>query len=108
MGKDLKSSISRKLGRAPFIIIYDSVSGKYDSFENPGFIIQDGSGQKSTEIILKNNLDVLLVEEIGRKAYSVLQKEHVKIQLLKAGGTVKSSINRYLKKSRDLKNSLNF
>jgi predicted Fe-Mo cluster-binding NifX family protein len=100
MGKDLKSSISRKLGRAPFIIIYNSVSGEYDSIENLGFKIQDGSGQKSTEIILQNNIDVLLIEEIGRKAYSVLQKEHIKIQLLNSGGTVKSAINKYLKKKK--------
>lgn len=101
MGKDIKSSISRKLGRAPFIIIYDSVSGKYDSVENPGFQIQDGSGLKSTEIILQNNIDVLFIEEIGRKAYSVLQKEHIKTQLLNSGGTVKSAINKYLKKTGD-------
>ncbi len=47
MGKDLKSSISRKLGRAPFIIIYNSVSDEYDSIENPGF---QNSGWFGSEI----------------------------------------------------------
>lgn len=97
MGKDLKSSISRKLGRAPFIIIYDSISDEYSFVENPGFKIQDGSGLKSAEIILRNKLDVLLVEEIGRKAYSILIKEHVDIRLLNSRGTVKSAIEKCLK-----------
>lgn len=97
MGKDLNSSISRKLGRAPFIIIYDSTSGGYDFVENPGFKIQDGSGLKSAKLILQNNLDILLVEEIGPKAYSILMKENVEIHLLKSSRTVKSAIKEYLK-----------
>lgn len=98
-GDSLTSLTSDTLGRAPFLIIYDSSTGEYDSFENPGFQIQDGSGLKASDIVLKNNSDVLLTKEIGRKSYSSLQKEHVKIQLLKSSGTVKSAINKYLKKS---------
>ncbi len=98
-GKDVTSPISDTLGRAPFLIIYDSSNGEYHSIENPGFRVQDGSGLKASDIILKGKVDVLLTREIGRKSYSVLQKEHIKIQLLSSGGIVKSSINKYLKKS---------
>lgn len=97
-GKTLTSPLSDTLGRAPFLIIYDSSSGDYDSMENPGFQIQDGSGLKASEIILEKSADVLLTREVGRKSYSVLQKEHIKIQLLNSGGSVKSAINKYLKK----------
>ena len=97
-GETLTSPISDTLGRAPFILIYESSTGEFDSIENPGFQIQDGSGLKASDILLKNDADVLLTKEIGRKSYSVLQKEHIKIQLLKSSGTVKSAINRYLKK----------
>ena len=98
-GETLTSPISDTLGRAPFILIYESSTGEFDSVENPGFQIQDGSGLKASDILLKNDADVLLTKEIGRKSYSVLQKEHIKIQLLKSSGTVKSAINNYLKKS---------
>ena len=98
IGENLASFISGTLGRAPFIIIYDSTSKEYDSIENPGFQTQDGSGLKATEIIIQNNSDVLLTKEIGRKAYSVLLTEHIKIQILKSSGTVKSAIKKYLKK----------
>jgi len=98
-GRELTSPVSDTLGRAPFLIVYDSSKGKYDSIENPGFQIQDGSGLKASDIVLKSKADVLLTREIGRKSYSVLQKEHIKIQLLSSSGTVKSAINKYLKKS---------
>lgn len=97
-GETLTSLISETLGRAPFLIIYDSTNGKSDCIENPGFQIQDGSGLKAAEIIIENSPDVLLTKEIGRKAYSVLQKEHIKIQLLNSSGTVKSAIKKYLHK----------
>ena len=97
-GESLTSPVSNTLGRAPFLIIYDSLNEKYNSFENPGFQIQDGSGLKATDIILQNDVSVLLTREVGRKAYSTLQKEHVIINLLKANGTVKSAIKKFLKK----------
>ena len=97
-GVSLTSPVSDTLGRAPFLVIYDSTDGKYESIENPGFQIQDGSGLKASDIILKNDVEVLLTREIGRKSYSVLQKEHVKIQLLKSSGTVKSAVKKFLKK----------
>jgi len=97
-GESLTSPVSNTLGRAPFLIIYDSLNEEYASFENPGFQIQDGSGLKATDIILQNNVGVLLTREVGRKAYSTLQKEHININLLKAEGTVKSAIKKFLKK----------
>lgn len=98
-GKELESLMSRYLGRAPFVIIYDSDTGEYDSYENPGFKVQDGSGLKATDIILQNYAGVLLTREVGRKAYSILQKEHIKLCLLDSSSTVKSALSKFLKNS---------
>jgi predicted Fe-Mo cluster-binding NifX family protein len=97
-GEKLTSPLSDTLGRAPFLIMYDSSTGEYNSIANPGFQFQDGSGMKASKIILENNVDVLLTKEIGRKSYSVLLKEHMKIELIKSGGTVKSAIKKYLER----------
>lgn len=97
MGKTLDAIISESLGRAPFIIIYDVDSQKYECFGNPGFTLKDGSGLKVTELILENKASILLTREIGTKAYSVLMKEHIDIQILNLSGTVKSVLNKYLK-----------
>jgi predicted Fe-Mo cluster-binding NifX family protein len=96
-GQKLTSLISSTLGKAPFIIIYNNQTTGFQSFANLGFNLQDGSGLQAAEIITKNNVDVLLTKEIGRKAYSVLMKEHIDVHLLKSGGTIKSVINKFLK-----------
>lgn len=93
-GKDL---ICSSFGRCPFIIIYEADSEKYTAYVNPGASLLDGSGLKATEVILQNNADILLTLEIGKKAYSVLRKENVDVQLLKSGGTVKAVINKFIK-----------
>jgi len=72
LGETLESFVSKTFGRAPFIIIYDSKTYKHNFYINEGLKIQDGSGLKAVEIILKNNVNVLLTQEIGHKAYSVL------------------------------------
>jgi len=98
MGKLSASSVSSSLGRSPFIVIYDDKTKKYSSLSKSGFNVQDGSGIRTANLIIRNNIDVLLTMEIGRKAYSVLMKEHVDIHLLSSGGNVKSVINKFLKK----------
>ncbi|AFH48824.1 Hypothetical protein IALB_1113 [Ignavibacterium album JCM 16511] len=96
MGKTLDAFVSDSLGRAPFIIIYDVETQKFESCENPGFTLKDGSGLKVSEIILENKATILLTREIGTKAYSVLMKEHIDIHLLNSGGTVNSAIKKFL------------
>ena len=100
MGKNTESFVSNSFGRSPFIIIYNDETGKYDYFENIGFKLKDGSGIKAAELIIQNSADVLLTREIGRKTYSVLMKEHITINLLNISGTVKSTLNKYLKKRK--------
>jgi predicted Fe-Mo cluster-binding NifX family protein len=97
-GKTLNSLVSDNLGRSPFIIFYDGESKKYDCIENIGSQVQDGSGLKVTELILQNNAEILLTREIGRKAYSVLMREHIDVHLLNSVVTIKSAINRFLTK----------
>jgi predicted Fe-Mo cluster-binding NifX family protein len=97
-GKTLESFASSNFGRSPFIIIYDDETKKYNSFENIGFKINDGSGLKAAEIIIFNKLNILLTKEIGRKAYSVFMAEHIDINILSLSCTVKSAIKKNIKK----------
>ena len=98
MGNTPDSLISDSFGRCPFIIIYDEEDKKYRALENPGAKVQDGSGLKAAEVLIKNKVDILLTLEIGRKAYSVLSKEHIDVSLLKSTSTIKSLINKFINK----------
>ena len=106
MGKSPDALMSESFGRCPFIIIYDNESRTYNSFENMGAKVQDGSGLRAAEILIQNKVNRLLTVEIGRKAYSVLSNEHIAINILKSTGKVKSLINKFLKKEQKI-NRLN-
>lgn len=97
-GKTPSSYINENLGHAPFIAMYNSEIQEYTFIKNPGFQIRDGSGLKAADILIRNKTNILLTKEVGRKAYSVLMKEHIKVHLLSSTGTVKSTIKKYLKK----------
>ncbi len=97
MGETANDLISSSFGRCPFIIIYEVESERYTTFVNPGANLLDGSGLKASEIIIRNNAGTLLTLEIGKKAYPVLLKENIDVQMLKSGGTVKSIIKKFIK-----------
>jgi predicted Fe-Mo cluster-binding NifX family protein len=97
MGAAEYSLVSNSFGRCPFIIIYDKDDKKYRAFENPGAKVQDGSGLKAAQILIRNKADLLLTLEIGKKAYSVLSKEYIDIRLLESASSVKDEIQRILK-----------
>ena len=58
------------------------------------YILHAVTNELSYDRTMGDKEDLKLIHET---AYSALQKEHIKIQLLKSSGTVKSAINKYLK-----------
>ena len=97
MGDSAKSEVSDKLGRCRYIIIYDTESKKYSAAPNPGSHLPDGSGPKAAEVVINSGADTLLSMEVGVKAYSVLAKERINIQLLKSKSTVKAVVEKFIK-----------
>ena len=98
MGNTKESLVSDKFGRAPYIIIYDTDINKYIAIENAGAQNKHGAGPETAELIIKSKIDILLTKEVGVKAYSVLAKAHINIQLLTSISTVESSIKHFVKK----------
>ncbi|MBK7380074.1 MAG: NifB/NifX family molybdenum-iron cluster-binding protein [Ignavibacteriales bacterium] len=101
MGSTKESLVSNSFGRAPYIIIYYTDLNQYLVTENAGAQSKHGAGTETAEMIIKNKIDILLTKEVGVKAYSVLAKAHIDIRLLTSINTVKSAINKYLKKQEN-------
>lgn len=95
MGEDQESMISKRLGHCSHIIIYDTKSMECLVFPNPGLLVEDGSGIKTAEAIIRAGADLLLSLQIGTKAYSVLAKKHIKVQLLDSISTVRNILKSY-------------
>jgi predicted Fe-Mo cluster-binding NifX family protein len=97
MGDSAKSEVCDKLGRCSYIVTYDTESRKYSATPNPGSHLQDGSGPTVAEVIINSGADILLSMEVGMKAYSVLAKAHINIQLLNSKNTVKAIVENFIK-----------
>ena len=101
MGDTAKSIVSDTLGRCNYIITYDTETKKYSAIPNPGAHLQDGSGPKTAEVVINSGAGTLLSMEVGMKAYSVLAKARVNIQLLKHKSTVKAAVEKFIKNYRE-------
>lgn len=97
MNKSIESLVSDKFARSPYIIIYDTESNNYVAIENTGSQLKDGAGPQTADCIIKSGIEILLTKEIGVKAYSVLAKEHINIELIPSCCTVNLAIKQYLK-----------
>jgi predicted Fe-Mo cluster-binding NifX family protein len=95
MGEEQESLVSDRLGHCSHIIFYDTKSKEIFAFPNPGLLVEDGSGIKTADAIIRAGADLLISMQIGMKAYSVLAKEHVKVQLLKSVSSVKDILKSY-------------
>ncbi len=97
MGDRAESIVSDRLGRCNYIITYDTESKKYVAIQNPGMLLQNGSGLKSANVVINSGANTLLSMEVGVKAYSVLMNAHVDVHLLKSRSSVKTAVNKFIK-----------
>lgn len=98
MGEDIHSTVSGRLGRCRYIFVYNTKSKEHFAVPNPGLLLQDGSGIKTAEVVIRTGADTLLSPEVGVKAYSVLIKQHVKIHLINSASSVKDALKKFSKK----------
>ena len=95
-GNSKDSLVSERFARTPYIIIYDTIADNYLTIENSGSKSKNGAGPQTANLIINNKVDILLTKELGVKAYSVMAKEHIKIELIESGDNVESVIKNFL------------
>jgi len=59
-GPDLKSSVSRRLGVAPYLLIVDLESGAVEAVRNPGSSGQRAAGMQALVLILSKDVEMVL------------------------------------------------
>ena len=75
--KDPNSKIFSVFGRAPFFIVFDDT--KNISYIDNDNTLKSGAGIGAAQSLAENNVDVLIVENIGPKAEEILQQFNIKI-----------------------------
>jgi len=98
-GKTTDAYICEQFGRAPYFIIYDSASGNYSAYENPGEKANTGAGIKASEFIINNGVATLITGQLGDKASFALQSGGIQyVEGYKNSIKVKDAINNFLNK----------
>ena len=82
--KGLQSKISEHLAKAAYILIVDVVSGKITDIvikENPGTKVEKKKGIETAEFLAKENVDILVANEVGEGPSYVLSDKLIDITI---------------------------
>jgi len=94
-GKELNANLDPRFGRAGYFIIVDPETMAFEVVENSQNLnLPQGAGIQAGKTIADNNVDVLITDHCGPKAFKVLKGAGVKI-VTGAGGTVADAIAQF-------------
>lgn len=84
---DTDSMVAEKFGRAPFIIIYDTVKNTSEYLHNPFVNLYGGAGIQTSQFIIENNVEAVITKDIGPNPLRFLKSADIKVYLC-AGGKI--------------------
>ncbi len=89
--------LDTRFGRAAWIILYDTLTGKFASLPNEQNLnLPQGAGIQTASLVVNSGAKVLITSHVGPKAFAMLIKGGVQI-FLAADGSVADCIERYNK-----------
>ena len=85
-GKELSSKIDPRLGRAKYIVIYDTGNNEWEVLDNRDISqLASGAGVKAAEAIVEKNVDYVVSQNFGPKALEVFRAADIKAAVLSVG-----------------------
>ncbi|MHB1483796.1 MAG: NifB/NifX family molybdenum-iron cluster-binding protein [Saccharofermentanales bacterium] len=76
---NMKTEICQSFGRAPFILIYDTVTGENEFLDNSAAASEGGAGIRVAQVIADHGVKAVLTPRCGENAEKVLKKAEVLI-----------------------------
>ncbi|WP_066636117.1 NifB/NifX family molybdenum-iron cluster-binding protein [Desulfolucanica intricata] len=95
-GQDLNDPVNQRFGRCEYFVIYDQTNDSIQALANPGGNSSGGAGIKTAQTLANNNVDIVLVGNIGPNAVETLNAANIDIYT-GIQGTVKDSLELYKK-----------
>lgn len=84
-----------RLGRCPYFVIMDTVTGETESFANTAADASSGAGTKAMQALLDKSVEVVITGRIGPHAQAMLDETDLKAVTGKIG-TVGSVLKEFL------------
>lgn len=83
--KSYKSDISNSLGRAPYFLIYSTVTKEYEFLDNRAVVEQGGAGIRVAQVIADNGVKSVITKRCGENAEKLFRKTEVFVYEAKDG-----------------------
>lgn len=91
----LKSVVADRFGRADFFVIVDLESKEVKTIENTSKNEASGAGGSAVRNLNQENVEVVLVPELGPKAMTAIKAFEIKAYGYQSGVTVEEAIEEY-------------
>ena len=95
-GGSIHSEVEPRFGRAPYYVVVDAATMKFELVFNPNALDEQGVGPRSAQLIAETGAKVLLTGRVGPNASRVLEAAGIGIVEV-ASGTVRQAVEAYLK-----------
>lgn len=101
--KSMTSNVYESYGRAPYFLIYNTVTKESEFLDNSAVLKQGASGIRVSQIIADNGVKVLIAPRCGENANNILRRAEV-IVYQSIPGTLQENINEFLLEKLNLLN----
>ena len=93
-GKEFKSEVDPKFGRAKYFLFIDPDTMDHEAFENPNINAAQGAGIQSAQLISSKNVRIVLTGNCGPNAQRVLHSAGIKV-ITEVAGNVGTALSRH-------------
>ncbi len=93
--KNMNSNVYESYGRAPYILLYNSVTKESDFLDNSAVLNQGAAGIRVSQVVADNGAKVLITPRCGENAQKILNNAEVLIYK-SISGTLQHNIDEYL------------
>jgi len=89
------AGVDPRFGRCSYFVLYDTETGEWSSFPNPGRDAVGGAAMKAVEFLKEKGVGLVLTGHLGPNATSSLQSAGIKAETGIAG-KVKEVVERFV------------
>jgi predicted Fe-Mo cluster-binding NifX family protein len=83
--KSIKSNIYDYLGRAPYFLIYSTVTKEYEFLDNRAVVEQGGAGIRAAQVIADNGVRAVITNRCGENAEKLFRNAEVFVYAAQKG-----------------------
>jgi len=94
-GSDLSAQVDSRFGRCEYFIIIDPDTNAFDVIDNKQSLdLPQGAGIQAGKTVANANVDILITENCGPKAFMVLERAGIQV-ITGATGTITDVVKKY-------------